>query len=91
LAGALWPDALSAAVALPDARRGERIVLVTQDAQATRADFAAYAKGQGASDLAVPSEVAIVESVPLLGTGKVDFPGLKQLVETLEAQKVSAA
>jgi acyl-[acyl-carrier-protein]-phospholipid O-acyltransferase/long-chain-fatty-acid--[acyl-carrier-protein] ligase len=91
LAGALWPDATSAAVALPDARRGERIVLVTQHAHATRADFAAYAKGQGASDLSVPSEVAIVESMPLLGTGKVDFPGVKQLVETMEARKVSAA
>lgn len=91
LAGALWPDGTSAAVALPDARRGERIVLITQHAGATRSDFAAYAKGQGAADLMVPSEVAVVAAVPLLGTGKVDFPGLKQMVEEMEARKVSAA
>ncbi len=91
LAGALWPDATSAAVALPDARRGERIVLVTQHAGATRGDFATYAKAQGAADLMVPSEVAVVEAVPLLGTGKVDFTGLKQMVDDMEARKATAA
>ncbi len=91
LAGALWPEAISAAVALPDARRGERILLVTQQAGATRADLAAYAKANGASDLAVPSDVAIIPTVPLLGSGKIDYPGLARLVDTLEGRKVSAA
>ena len=34
LAAALWPDALSVAVALPDPRKGERIVLLTERADA---------------------------------------------------------
>ena len=91
LAGALWPDALSAAAVLPDPRRGERIVLVTQLPAATRADFASFAKGQGAADLMVPSEVVVIAAVPLLGNGKVDFQGVRQLVDAREARKASAA
>ena len=91
LAGALWPEAISAAVALPDPRRGERILLVTQQDGATRADFAAFAKGRGASDLTVPTEVATIATVPLLGSGKVDYPGLARVVEAMEARKASAA
>ena len=91
LAGALWPDSISAAVALPDPRRGERILLVTQQAGANRADFAAYAKSKGASDLAVPSEVAMIPAIPLLGSGKIDYPGLQNLVAELEQRKASAA
>ena len=91
MAGALWPASISAAVALPDPRRGERILLVTQHEGANRADFAAYAKGHGASDLAVPSEVAVIAAVPLLGSGKVDHVGLKRLLEEREARKASAA
>ena len=37
LAGELWPDALSAVATVPDARKGERLVLVTQQKGATRA------------------------------------------------------
>ena len=45
LAGELWPEALSAAIVMPDPRRGERIVLVTQKPAATRADFAGACAG----------------------------------------------
>ena len=38
LAGELWPDALSAVASVPDARKGERLILVTQQKNATRSD-----------------------------------------------------
>src|SRR6202165_4968262 len=57
LATELWPNAPSAVAALPDARKGERLVLVTQQKGATRADFHMFAKGRHASDLMMPSEV----------------------------------
>src|SRR6185295_12474180 len=44
LAAELWPNALSAVAAVPDARRGERLILVTQQKDATRAEFQAFAK-----------------------------------------------
>ncbi|MBI5013536.1 MAG: AMP-binding protein, partial [Methylocystis sp.] len=80
LAAELWPDALSAAATEIDPRKGERIVLITQRKDATRADFQAYAKAKGASDLMIPAEIMIVEQVPLLGSGKLDFAAVTKMV-----------
>jgi acyl-[acyl-carrier-protein]-phospholipid O-acyltransferase / long-chain-fatty-acid--[acyl-carrier-protein] ligase len=73
LAGELWPHALSAVAAVPDPRRGERLVLVTQQKDGTRAAFQQFAKAQHASDLMIPSDVWVIDKLPLLGSGKVDM------------------
>ncbi len=65
---------------MPDPRKGERIVLVTQNKDATRPDFLAFAKARGASELMVPAEVMIVDKLPLLGSGKIDFAGVATMV-----------
>jgi acyl-[acyl-carrier-protein]-phospholipid O-acyltransferase / long-chain-fatty-acid--[acyl-carrier-protein] ligase len=87
LAAELWPDAVSAVAAAPDARKGERLVLVTQKKDAKRADFQAFAKSKGASDLMVPSEILVTDNVPVLGSGKLDFVGVAKLVK----ERVSVA
>ncbi|WP_102958135.1 acyl-[ACP]--phospholipid O-acyltransferase [Mangrovicella endophytica] len=84
LAAELWPDAPSAVLSVPDARKGERLVLLTQEAQASRLDFARFARSRGASDLSVPAEVVTVERLPLLGTGKLDYAALPALLARLE-------
>jgi acyl-[acyl-carrier-protein]-phospholipid O-acyltransferase/long-chain-fatty-acid--[acyl-carrier-protein] ligase len=40
------------------------------------------AKDQGIAELMIPKSIQIVERMPLLGTGKVDYVGVKNLVET---------
>ena len=80
LAAELWPGAISAVATLPDARKGERLVMITEKAGASRAAFMAFAKSRGASDLMVPTEVVTVEKAPLLGSGKVDFAAVSRLV-----------
>src|SRR5262245_4617195 len=80
LAGELWPDAPSGCATAPDPRKGERIVLVTTRRDATRAAFATFAKAKGAPELMTPSQVLVVEKLPLLGSGKVDNMALTQLV-----------
>jgi len=72
--------ALSGRPARPDPRKGERLVLVTQQKGATRSDFQAFAKSKGAADLMIPAEVVVVEKVPVLGTGKIDMVGVAKLV-----------
>ena len=89
LASELWPDAQSAVVAEPDPRRGERLVLVSEKEDATRAAFQAYAKAKGASDLMAPAEVMVVDKLPVLGSGKADLVGVARLV--LRRQQVAAA
>jgi acyl-[acyl-carrier-protein]-phospholipid O-acyltransferase/long-chain-fatty-acid--[acyl-carrier-protein] ligase len=73
LAGELWPETPSVAVNLPDARKGERIVLLTQRRDASRAELQAHARSKGAADLMIPAEIIVVDKLPLLGSGKTDF------------------
>jgi acyl-[acyl-carrier-protein]-phospholipid O-acyltransferase/long-chain-fatty-acid--[acyl-carrier-protein] ligase len=90
LASELWPNALSAVVAMPDLRKGERLILLTQQKDATRADFQAFAKARHASDLMIPSEVSVIDKLPLLGSGKVDTMATAKLVHERLAAKPDA-
>ena len=80
-AAALWPDHHHAAVAVPDGRKGEMIVLVTDAAAARRLDLVGWAQNHGVSELAVPRVVLAVEAIPVLGTGKIDYVTLQKLAE----------
>jgi len=87
LASELWPNVLSAVVGVPDPRKGERLILLTQQKGATRADFQAFAKAKHASDLMIPSEVWVLDKLPVLGSGKVDMMAAGKLVEERLAAK----
>jgi acyl-[acyl-carrier-protein]-phospholipid O-acyltransferase / long-chain-fatty-acid--[acyl-carrier-protein] ligase len=87
LASERWPNALSAVVAVPDPRRGERLILLTQEKGATRADFQSFAKAKHASDLMIPSEVWVLDKLPVLATGKADMVAVGKLVEERLAAK----
>jgi acyl-[acyl-carrier-protein]-phospholipid O-acyltransferase/long-chain-fatty-acid--[acyl-carrier-protein] ligase len=80
LASELWPDWLAAVSAVPDERKGERLILVTDNPRASRGDLVARARASGMSELMVPSEVMVVERVPVLGSGKVDNVAVAKLV-----------
>ncbi len=54
LAAELWPNSVTAVSAIPDARKGERLVMVTDKHGATRADFIGYARGKHVSELMFP-------------------------------------
>ncbi|MEP2945039.1 MAG: acyl-[ACP]--phospholipid O-acyltransferase [Lentilitoribacter sp.] len=72
LAGELWPNDLNVVVSIPDAKKGERLILITEAENADRPSFMAFAKEQHAMDLMIPAEVR-VGKVPILGSGKMDF------------------
>jgi acyl-[acyl-carrier-protein]-phospholipid O-acyltransferase/long-chain-fatty-acid--[acyl-carrier-protein] ligase len=90
LAHELWPEALSAAAAVPDARKGERIVLLTEQTGADRSELLAHARANGATELMVPAEVRVVEAVPVLGSGKIDITAVQRLAERLSAASQAA-
>ncbi len=79
LVAAVWPGEPVAVVAVPDARKGEQLLLVTARADADVRDFLAYARSKGIPEIMVPRAVLKVDAVPLLGTGKVDYPGVAAL------------
>lgn len=91
-ATALWPDYLHGAAILPDARKGEQIVLVTSKPDADRALLLAWAQSHGVPEIAVPKKIVCVEEVPVLGTGKMDYVAVSRLaVEGLAALEARAA
>lgn len=82
LAEAVWPEGRHAVVAVSDPKKGEKLVLVTDHHDADVAPLAAFARTNGAPELAVPKKIVKVETVPLLGTGKTDYAAIQQMVET---------
>jgi acyl-[acyl-carrier-protein]-phospholipid O-acyltransferase/long-chain-fatty-acid--[acyl-carrier-protein] ligase len=87
LAAELWPNNPSAVVAVPDPRKGERLILVTQQKEATRSQFMAFARERHASELMIPAEVMILDKMPMLGSGKVDVMSLNKIVREHLAQR----
>jgi acyl-[acyl-carrier-protein]-phospholipid O-acyltransferase/long-chain-fatty-acid--[acyl-carrier-protein] ligase len=90
LAGDLWPNEPTAVVAVPDLRKGERLILLTQHKSATRGEFQAFAKSKHASDLMIPSDVWVIDKLPMLGSGKVDSMAVGRLVQERLAAKPDA-
>jgi acyl-[acyl-carrier-protein]-phospholipid O-acyltransferase/long-chain-fatty-acid--[acyl-carrier-protein] ligase len=73
LAAELWPSLVTIVVTVPDARKGERLVLLTRDTTLTREAFLRHVKAKGLSELNVPGEILVVDYIPLLGSGKPDY------------------
>lgn len=81
LAGTAWPEAQHAVVALPDPKKGEQLVLLTTQKNANPKQLAAAAPGVAAINL--PKKLFVVDKVPILGTGKTDYPAATQLAADL--------
>jgi acyl-[acyl-carrier-protein]-phospholipid O-acyltransferase/long-chain-fatty-acid--[acyl-carrier-protein] ligase len=80
LAAKAWPDAMHAAISLPDAKKGEQIILMTTQKQAKVGELMAVADGVAAINL--PKKIIVVDAVPVLATGKVNYPAVTEWVLT---------
>jgi acyl-[acyl-carrier-protein]-phospholipid O-acyltransferase/long-chain-fatty-acid--[acyl-carrier-protein] ligase len=85
LVSQLWPERHHAIVAVADASKGEQLVLVTEQQQADRKAVQQFVREKGASELAVPRRVMHVKNIPVLGSGKIDYPAVTQLVKEQSA------
>jgi len=81
IAAAVWPDNAHAAVAVPDGRNGEQIVLATDFPGARRLELVAWAQNHGVSELTVPRRVLVLAAIPVLATGKTDYVTVQKLAE----------
>ena len=81
IATAVWPDSRHAVIAMPDPKKGERLVLVTDRRDAEAGPLVAHAQTIGAPELAVPRKIIKVTEVPVLGTGKTDYVAITRMAE----------
>lgn len=82
-ASSIWTENTHAAVVLPDKRKGEQIVLVTDSKEANISDIIAWAKNHGVAELAIPRQVFQVDEVPILGTGKLNYGEVEKLAKSI--------
>jgi len=75
----LWPADQHAVINLPDPRKGERLLLVTTRQTANVSAILAHGRERGVPEIMVPRDVLVVASLPLLGTGKLDYPAIEKL------------
>jgi acyl-[acyl-carrier-protein]-phospholipid O-acyltransferase / long-chain-fatty-acid--[acyl-carrier-protein] ligase len=85
LAASVWPEATNAVVAVPDRSKGEQLVLVTTQHDADMTCLLAAAEARRIAAIAVPRRIVVLQRLPLLGSGKVDYPALLRLLENQPA------
>ncbi|EGO65182.1 AMP-binding protein [Acetonema longum] len=76
-AEACLPQGRHAVISLPDGKKGERMILYTTAREAQRSAIRAFLQQSGESTLYLPAEVKVVNSLPLLGSGKIDYVALR--------------
>jgi acyl-[acyl-carrier-protein]-phospholipid O-acyltransferase/long-chain-fatty-acid--[acyl-carrier-protein] ligase len=86
----LWPSATHAAIAMPDTRKGEKIVLFTSQKDADSSAFVAWSRANGVQEIAVPKKIITVDDIPVLGTGKTDYVALGRMAADLVARAEAA-
>jgi acyl-[acyl-carrier-protein]-phospholipid O-acyltransferase / long-chain-fatty-acid--[acyl-carrier-protein] ligase len=84
LAGGAMPGVISAAMAVPDPRKGEQVVLYTESKDLTREAVMQHARDKGVPELFLPRQVIYMEAIPKLGTGKIDYVTLGKTAKPAE-------
>lgn len=82
-AAAVWPDNMHAAVTLPDPKKGEQVILLSDAPEVSRDAILSWAQRHGVPEISVPRRVFRVDAIPVLGTGKVDYGNVQKQAEKL--------
>ena len=73
-------DCAVAVVARPDADKGEQLVAATNKAELSADEIREAITKAGLPNLAVPREIKVLDEIPVLGSGKTNYPELSKLV-----------
>jgi len=84
----LWPDNQHAVLSIPHERKGEQIILVTNFKKAEQKNLIEHFKIKGVADIALPRKIIILEKLPVLGSGKVDYQAVKFILENEKEDEV---
>lgn len=87
----VWPDVAHAVVAIPDKRKGESLVLVTEQDDPDLKQVIGWARENGVSELMLPKRAVSVEALPVLGTGKLNYGAIDELAAPPEKAPPSSS
>jgi acyl-[acyl-carrier-protein]-phospholipid O-acyltransferase/long-chain-fatty-acid--[acyl-carrier-protein] ligase len=87
LALSVWPEGRHAVIAMPDGKKGERLILVTDRRDAEVSKLVAHAHRLGVSELTVPRRIVKAEEIPVLGSGKTDYVAIQRMAEAEGAHR----
>ena len=74
LAMKAWENANHAVISLPDIKKGEQIILITTQKQATVSELSKSSTGVTAINL--PKKILFIDTIPVMTTGKTDYVAL---------------
>lgn len=78
IASALWPEQLHAALSRKCPRRGEQIILFSEYSEASKSAFVHHVHAQKYPEILVPQAIFSNVKIPLLASGKIDYPSLER-------------
>lgn len=71
-----------AVIHVPDAKKGEALILFTTDIELHRKVLQETAQEMGLPELAVPRDIRGLKEIPVFSSGKTNYPALSELVES---------
>ena len=82
----MWPDSQHAVLSIPDPRKGEQLMLVTNHKTAEQKQIIEHFKYRGMADISVTRRILIVPKMPVLGSGKIDYQAVKVLLDEFSVE-----
>lgn len=77
----VWPDKHHAILSVPDSKKGEQLVLITDYKFANRSLLVKAFREKGLSELSLPRKIYFTTNMPLLGSGKINYISVKIWLE----------
>lgn len=84
---ACWPGFDHAVVTRPEAQKGESLVLFTTTPNANTKTLRQWGREHGVSELMIPRDIRVLERLPVLGTGKLDYMSMTALASQATTTK----
>ena len=72
----IFPQSTAVAIATTSKQKGEKIILITKDDKVNLSDIRKYLVKKAESILLLPQEILKLKTIPLLGSGKINYPEL---------------
>ena len=80
-----WPEEKHAVVMIKGGPRGETLSLVTSRPDLKRDELRQKLSDLGVAEIAIPKKVLLMEDIPLLSTGKIDYVSLEEILKDTDA------